>query len=43
MDMRNEGQISPDVNLDALRAAIVGLAEGLWRDRVVAERSELAR
>ena len=41
LDMRAEGKISPDVNLDALRAAIVGLAEGLWRDRVVAERSDL--
>lgn len=40
-DMRNEGQIRPDVNLDAVRAAIIGMAEGLWRDQVVAKRSEL--
>jgi len=40
-DMRNEGQIRPDVNLDAVRAAIIGMAEGLWRDQVVAGRSEL--
>ena len=40
-DMRNEGQIRSDVNLDAVRAAVVGMAEGLWRDRVVADRSEL--
>jgi AcrR family transcriptional regulator len=40
-DMRTEGQIRSDINLDAVRAAIVGMAEGLWRDRVVADRSEL--
>ena len=40
-DMRNEGQIRLDVNLDAVRAAVVGMAEGLWRDQVVADRSEL--
>ena len=27
-DMRNEGQIRADINLDAVRAAIVGMAEG---------------
>ena len=41
IDMRTEGQIRPDVNLDAVRAAIVGMAEGMWRDQVVAGRSEL--
>lgn len=40
-DMRNQGQIRPDINLDAVRAAIIGMAEGLWRDEVVAKRSEL--
>jgi AcrR family transcriptional regulator len=40
-DMRTEGQIRADVNLDAVRAAVVGMAEGLWRDRVVSDRSEL--
>jgi AcrR family transcriptional regulator len=40
-DMRNEGQIRRDLNLDAVRAAIIGMAEGLWRDQVVATRSEL--
>ncbi len=40
-DMRNEGQIRSDISLDAVRAAVVGMAEGLWRDRVVADRSEL--
>ena len=40
-DMRNEGQIRPDINLHAVRAAIIGMAEGLWRDQVVANRSDL--
>jgi AcrR family transcriptional regulator len=40
-DMRNEGQIRPDINLQAVRAALVGMAEGLWRDQVVANRSDL--
>jgi hypothetical protein len=39
--MRTEGQIGPDVNLDAVRAAVGGMAEGLWRDQVVAGRSGL--
>jgi len=41
IDMRNEGQIRSDVNLDAVRAAIVGMAEGMWRDQVLAGRSEM--
>lgn len=41
IDMRTEGQIGPDVNLDAVRAAVGGMAEGLWRDQVVAGRSGL--
>ena len=40
-DMRNEGQLRADVNLHAVRAAVIGMAEGLWRDQVVAKRSEL--
>jgi AcrR family transcriptional regulator len=40
-DMRNEGQIRPAVNLHAVRAAVIGMAEGLWRDQVVADRSDL--
>lgn len=40
-DMRNEGQMRSDVNLDAVRAAVLGMAEGLWRDQVLADRSEL--
>ena len=41
LDMQNEGQIRRDVNLDAVRAAIVGMAEGMWRDQVIAGRSEM--
>jgi AcrR family transcriptional regulator len=39
-DMRRQGQLRPDLNLDAVRAAVVGMMEGLIRDRVVAKRSE---
>ena len=41
IDMRTEGQIRADVNLDAVRAAVVGMAEGMCRDQVVAGRSEM--
>jgi len=40
-DMRNEGMIRPDLNLDAVRAAVLGFADGLWRDEIVARRSGL--
>jgi AcrR family transcriptional regulator len=39
-EMRARGQISPDVNLEAVRAAFTGMTEGLLRDQVVAQRSE---
>jgi AcrR family transcriptional regulator len=42
IDMRTEGQIRSDLNLDAVRAAIIGLADGLWRDQIVASRAGLA-
>jgi AcrR family transcriptional regulator len=42
IEMRTEGQIRPDLNLDAVRAAIIGLAGGLWRDQIVATRAGLA-
>lgn len=38
-DMRNQGQIRGDVNLEAVRAAYIGMIEGLLRDQVVAKRS----
>jgi hypothetical protein len=40
--MQRQGQIRPDLKLDAVRAALLGLTEGLVRDRVVARRSELS-
>ena len=40
-EMRAEGQLRLDINLDAVRAAVIGMAEGLWRDQVLADRSEL--
>jgi len=39
-EMRDQGHIHPEVNLDAVRAAILGMTEGLLRDQVVAKRSE---
>ena len=39
-EMRAQGQINPDVNLEALRAAFMGMTEGLLRDQVLAQRSE---
>jgi AcrR family transcriptional regulator len=39
-EMRERGQIRPDVNLHAVRSACIGMTEGLLRDQVVAKRSE---
>jgi len=39
-EMRDQGQISSDLNLEALRAAFVGMTKGLLRDPVLAQRSE---
>jgi AcrR family transcriptional regulator len=41
-EMLRHGQIRPDLKLDAVRAALLGLTEGLVRDRVVARRSDLS-
>ncbi len=40
-EMQRQGQIRPDLKLDAVRAALLGATEGLMRDRVVAQRSDL--
>lgn len=40
-EMQRQGQIRPGLKLDAVRAALLGATEGLVRDRVVAQRSEL--
>lgn len=42
IDMRTEGQIRSDLNLDAVRAAIIGMADGLWRDQIIATRGGMA-
>jgi AcrR family transcriptional regulator len=42
IEMRTEGQIRHDLNLDAVRAAVLGLADGLWRDQIVATRAGMA-
>jgi len=39
-DMRDQGQVSADLNLEAVRAAFIGMTEGLLRDQILAERSE---
>lgn len=39
-EMRNQGQLREDANLDAVRVAIMGMTEGLLREQVVAKRSE---
>ncbi len=40
VEMRDQGQIRSDLNLEAVRAAFTGMTKGLLRDRVLAERSE---
>lgn len=40
-EMRDQQQIRPDLNLEAVRAAFIGMVESLLRDQVVARRSEL--
>lgn len=37
--MRDQGKLRPGVNLEAVRAALVGMTEGLLRDQVVAKRA----
>lgn len=41
IEMQDQGQIRPDLKLDAVRAAFIGMTEGLVREQVVARRSEL--
>lgn len=40
-EMRDQGHIRADLNLDAVRSAIMGVTEALLRDQVVARRSEV--
>jgi AcrR family transcriptional regulator len=39
-DMRAASQLRPDVNLDAVRVALMGIVECLLREQVVASRSD---
>ena len=40
-EMRDQGQFRLDVNLAAVRAAFIGMTEGLLRDQILAQHSEL--
>jgi AcrR family transcriptional regulator len=40
-EMRSQEQVRPDVNLEAVRAALIGMVESLLRDQVIAGRSDL--
>jgi len=40
-EMRSQEQIRPDVNPEAVRAALIGIVESLLRDQVIARRSDL--
>lgn len=37
-EMRDSGQLQPDLNVQAVRSALIGAYEGLLRDRILAER-----
>jgi AcrR family transcriptional regulator len=42
LEMQAEGMIRPELNLDAVRAAILGFADGLWRDQIIARRAGIS-
>ena len=37
-EMRDSGQLRPDLNVQAVRSALIGAFEGLLRDQILAER-----
>jgi len=37
-EMRDSGQLQPDLNVQAVRSALIGAFEGLLRDQILAER-----
>lgn len=41
-EMHERKQIRPDLNLEAVRSALLGVAESLMRDQVIARRSDLS-
>jgi AcrR family transcriptional regulator len=42
-DMRQAGQLRQDLNPQAIRSALIGLTEGVLRDRLLAEREEFTQ
>jgi AcrR family transcriptional regulator len=38
VEMRSSGQLDPDLNLHAIRSALIGIFEGLLRDQLLARR-----
>lgn len=42
LEMQSEGMIRPGLNLDAVRAAVLGFADGLWRDQIIASRAGIS-
>ncbi len=38
-EMANAGRLRPEINREALRSALIGMFEGMLRDRLLAERS----
>ena len=38
-EMKNAGQLRPDLNVQAIRSALIGLTEGALRDQLLAERA----
>lgn len=39
MQMRNNGQLRSDLHIEGIRSALMGMMEGLLRDRMLATRS----
>lgn len=39
MEMRNQGQLRSDLNVESVRSALIGMMEGLLRDKMLATRS----
>ena len=39
-EMRDSGQLQPDLNVQAVRSALIGAYEGLLRDQILAERGK---
>jgi len=42
IEIQSEGMIRPGLNFDAIRAAVLGIADGLWRDQIIASRAGIS-